>query len=243
MNDESNFGFYILRTVLTMEQNEYWIHCYNCIRFYHPTSPIIIINNQCIPNLVSSLPIEDENISVIEPEYSCCGPIMPYFYFYKNRPFDIAVFLQDTMFLQTKLELNQFRGMKFLWKDNDHQNEIDPFHQRLILLLRNHVPIWNLSCRPDNWTNCFSGMTICHWDAINQLQNAFHIFSISHAITVLEDQKAWNRVFSMCCHVLGLVEPMTASVFGEIHTNQYSWHDYIVDKETNITMKPIVFIV
>ena len=42
---EKKIGFIILRHVNNVQTNNYWNHCYNCIRKYYPEFLILIIDD------------------------------------------------------------------------------------------------------------------------------------------------------------------------------------------------------
>jgi len=226
-----SFGFYILRHVSNEETNELWQHCYQCIRKFHQEK-IIIIDDNSKKEYLSPLPVD---VELIESDFPGRGEILPYYYFHRDRPFDIAIMLHDSMFLTTKLNIQDFQGLRFLWKFEDHRFDVPPFYQRLILLLQKSQPLLQLSTQPDKWVGCFSVMSICHWNAIDFLHKTFNLFHLLKAVVIREDRMGLERCFSLCCHVAGFVEPKNAAIFGDISNfprkwGYYSWKNY---KEEN----------
>jgi hypothetical protein len=54
----TELGFIVLRHVNDETTNQYWIHCYNCIRKYYPENMILIIDDNSNYDFVSNNELE-----------------------------------------------------------------------------------------------------------------------------------------------------------------------------------------
>lgn len=55
------------------------------------------------------------NSIIIKSKYPKRGELLPYFYYLKNKLFDKAIILHDSVFINKKLNL-KFKKYKFLWE-------------------------------------------------------------------------------------------------------------------------------
>ena len=109
----SDIGFIILRNVYTIDRNKYWIKCYNCIRKFYPENKILIIDDNSKSKLIRKKKLY--NTIIIKSKYPKRGELLPYFYYLKNKLFDKAIILHDSVFINKKLNL-KFKKYKFLWE-------------------------------------------------------------------------------------------------------------------------------
>ena len=117
-------GFIIIRHVNSNLSDGYWKECYTCIRKFY-TNPIIIIDDSSNPEFL----VEDINLVnctvIYDKDHKGVAELLPYYYFHTQKPFDTAVILHDSIFLQQYIdfELGE-RPVQFLWTitklyDND----------------------------------------------------------------------------------------------------------------------------
>ena len=92
-----SYGFIITRHVNSQQTNEYWNHCVKLIRTYYPLRKIIIIDDNSNYNFVKSYH-EYKNVKIIQSEYPGRGELLPYVYFLKNKWFENAVIIHDSLF-------------------------------------------------------------------------------------------------------------------------------------------------
>ena len=89
-------GFIILRHVNSAQTNNYWITCYDKIREFYPNTKILLIDDNSNYEYVSK---DKEatltHTTIINSEFKGRGEILPYYYYMRNKLFDIAVVIQD----------------------------------------------------------------------------------------------------------------------------------------------------
>ena len=90
-----SIGFIILRHVNNEVTNQYWLHCYECIRKYYPENKIMIIDdnsNRCIyKNIINNdkvIIIYDNNIILKRSIYTLYKIIKPFFEWIINIDID-----------------------------------------------------------------------------------------------------------------------------------------------------------
>ena len=75
-----NFGFIIIRNVISEKTNLYWQECYNCIRKYYNNLIIIIDDNSNEEFIKNNIILE--NCNIIKSEYNGVGEILGYYYYF-----------------------------------------------------------------------------------------------------------------------------------------------------------------
>jgi len=103
-------GFYILRHMSCNDSMEFRHICFTRIRRLYANIPIVIIDDNSPRDLVENgtnqkrekeARLDNTRIESY-PEYPGRGELLPYYAFQKNHPFEKAVFLHDTTFLNGK---------------------------------------------------------------------------------------------------------------------------------------------
>ena len=96
------FGFIISRHVTSELTNKYWNHCIKQLNTLYPLTQIIIIDDNSNQEFVKE---EDQykNITVIQSEFPGRGELLPYYYFLKNKYFENAVIIHDSVFFHKRI--------------------------------------------------------------------------------------------------------------------------------------------
>ena len=115
MND---IGFILLRHVTNELTNNYWNHCYHCIRKYYPEYIILIIDdNSNYDFIVEQQPLY--KTTIINSEYPGRGELLPYYYYLYNKLFDTAVIIHDSVFINKYIDFS-VNSYKIIWEfDHD----------------------------------------------------------------------------------------------------------------------------
>jgi len=126
------YGFILTRHVNSEITNMYWNHNIKLLRTFYPNSKIIIIDDNS--NYIYVKPMfEYKNIEIIQSEYPGRGELLPYIYYLKNKWFDKAIIIHDSVFFHKRFnfdkynKVNPFPEFVVLWSSrnwkNHHHNE------------------------------------------------------------------------------------------------------------------------
>ena len=110
MND---FGFIITRHVNSENTNRYWNHSIKLLRIFYPTKKIVIIDDNSNTNFLKA-DYEYSNVEIIQSEFPGRGELLPYYYFIKNKFFENAIILHDSVFFHKRIHfelLNNYRNI------------------------------------------------------------------------------------------------------------------------------------
>ena len=109
----NSFGFIITRHVNSESTNRYWNHSVKCLRTLYPLKKIIIIDDNSNYNFVKA-DFNYKNIEIIQSEFKGRGELLPYYYYLKNKFFENAVILHDSVFFHKRVYFEKFLGLKVI---------------------------------------------------------------------------------------------------------------------------------
>lgn len=227
-----SLGFIIIRHVNNKITDLYWKECYNCIRKFYD-NPIMIIDDSSNKDFLNENIFLKNSTIVYDQEHKGAAELLPYYYFHKLKPFDTAVIIHDSVFIQTKInfELEPSENIRFFWNFNHHFNdEIFSLIRETTCSIVQCQDLLEFYNQKDQWIGAFGAMSVIKWSFINNLNENHQIF-----LKLLPNIK--NRLNR---HALERVIPLMAyfndknikpSLFGDIHKyfNRYdiSFFDYL----------------
>lgn len=125
-----------------------------------------------------NMPLDNCKI-IYDTEHTGAGELLPYYYFHKLKPFDTAVIIHDSIFIQTKInfELEPSENIRFLWNfvqcvDTDMFEML----QTITSGLKYETELLNMYHQLDKWMGCFGVMSVIRWNFIDTLNTKYNIF-------------------------------------------------------------------
>ena len=229
-------GFIIIRHVNNKITDLYWKECYTCIRKFYD-SPILIIDDSSDKEFLNEN-IYLKNCTVIYDKlFKGAAELLPYYYFYKLKPFDTAVILHDSVFIQSKVnfELNENKSIRFLWTfQHQFDNEIFHLINDLFKDLPDYESLLALYHNKSNWLGCFGVMSVIKWEFVEQLEKNHNIFSILISkIKKRENRHGLERAFAVLAYYNTILGD---SLFGDIHSYMtwgLSFTEYMMKNYSN----------
>lgn len=208
----------MIRHVCNKVTDLYWKECYTCIRRWYPLIPILIVDDSSDPDhltenilLTNCTVIKDQGIHKGAAEW------LAYYYFEHLHPFDVAVILHDSVFLQSAVDfsLDADESVRFLWSFPPYYDaEIRDWIHALIAPLPNgsaHMDRFDHD--PNGWQRCFGVMSIIRWEelhAANEREGGV-IGHWADTIHTRNQRHALERAFSL------LMKPKKPALFGDIY--------------------------
>lgn len=211
--NDGSFGFIILRCVKKKEHNLLFKECYECIRKLY-NNKILIIDDQSDKIILEEY--EFENTIVIDSEHPQCGEILPYYYFYKLKPFDKAIILHDSMFIKDKININQITDIKFFWHFIDHKWDEIEIEIKFIGEL-NYVNGLIERYVNRTWFGCFGASCVISYDFVKLLNDKYNLFKLLPLIKQRKDRMAFERIIGLIPFFENKVSSNNCSFNGIIH--------------------------
>jgi hypothetical protein len=210
------FGFIIIRHVNSKITDYYWKECYTCIRKFY-INPIIIIDDSSIKEYLNENIFLKNCTIIYDTEHKGAGEILPYYYFHKLKPFDTAVVIHDSIFIQSKIDFSESDNVRFFWSFRHVFDDDLIIHIHNLCKSMSHGnELINLYNQKHLWNGCFGTMSVINWNFLDRV-NKYHSFfdSILPIINNREYRSALERLFAL---VMYFNDPnIKSEYFGDIH--------------------------
>lgn len=248
---DTNYGFIITRHVNSEKTNKYWNNNVKLLRSFYPRKLIVIIDDNSKQEYVKS-DFDYKNIQIIQSEFPGRGELLPYYYFYKNKFFDNAIIIHDSIFIHKRINFEKLLGMKVLplwYFDSDSENLQNT--QRIASSLSNNMEIQQrlalneniLGLRNLKWIGVFGVQSFINHSFLCQIQNKYNILNMIHSIKNRKDRCCLERIMGV---IFSIEQPnlyVIKSLFGRIFNYQrwgYSYDEYINDVKNRRLPKLVV---
>ena len=232
-----SYGFIITRHVNSQQTNRYWNHCVKCLRVFYPQKKIVIIDDNSNPEFLKE-DFNYNNIIIIQSEYKGRGELLPYLYFLKNKFFDNAIIIHDSIFFHRRVNFEHLLGKQVipLWHfypDKENINNTLRIASKLnnsrviIDKINSGNPI--ISMPNDKWYGCFGIQSFIKHDFLIFLESKYRISNLIEAVSCRADRCSLERIFGCLfftenSHILN-----NKSLLGDIMKYQtwgYSFNKY-----------------
>lgn len=230
----NTLGFVILRCVKSIAHVSAWRTCYNSIRTHYPDNKIVIIDDNSDQSLIGDQ-THLTNTIVVHSEFPGRGELLPYYYFAKCKWFDVAVFIQDSVFINKRIEFATDTAMG-LWgfDPKPYWGEEELVIRRGLLSVFDNQELLDLFDSKD-WSGMFGGMAVVNVNFIVELDSKFRIERLLDVVTGREGRCAFERAIGVLFeHMLGRSQHMFDNIHGYLGTNAIRWglsyHEYLHNK-------------
>jgi hypothetical protein len=250
-----SFGFIITRHVNSESTNRYWNQSIKLLQKIYSNCKIIIIDDNSNPKFIKSdNELENmENIKIINSEFTGRGELLPYYYFIKNKFFDNAIILHDSVFFHKRINFEILKGHQVLpiWHFNSDRENIN---QTLFIskYLKNSFDLQKKLALNDNiigmpnlkWFGCFGSQCYINHEFLLNLEKKYNFTNLINVIKTRLDRCCLERIigcifFSECSSLFKI-----KSLFGDIMLYQkwsnYNFDKYIFNLKNGFIPKPIV---
>jgi len=209
------FGFVMIRHVNSKQTDYFWKECYTCIRKWY-TEPILIVDDSSDPSFLN------DNMNLVncqivyDTQHKGCAELLGYYYFELMRPFETAVIIHDSVFIQKRVNfLNDLKGMKPLWTFPRHwDHELNDYYYKLC----KDMPMYGDIIRfyhGGKWEGFFGLMSVIRWDFVKRLKE-YGLFTVMDKIRGRDSRSAMERVLGFLAYYIA--DSVNPSMYGEIHS-------------------------
>jgi hypothetical protein len=229
--DYMTFGFILSRHVNSETTNKYWNTCIKQLNLIYPETSIVIIDDNSSPEFLKA-DEEYKNITIVQSEYPRRGELLPYYYFYKNKYFDNAIIIHDSVFFQcnvlfNKLEQSQIKVLP-LWHFNWGKNENNGNTTRLATVLKHNTKILELvgfnqqivlglNNNNNKWSGCFGVQSYINHHFLSFLQDKYQLFNLLQLVNNRQDRCCLERLFAIIFNIEYPILNKLKSLLGPIN--------------------------
>ena len=242
------FGFIITRHVNSEKTNLYWNQCVKLLRLYYPDNKIVLIDDNSNKELVKS-DFDYNNLQIIYSEFPGRGELLPYIYYLKEKWFDKAVIIHDSVFFNAFIDFDKLtENVLPLWFFYNNNSELDNVHRIVSYLNNNHIINryllkWH---EPNTWVSCFGAQCFITHDFLIKLNDIYNISALVDVIKNRSDRCALERIFGILFYIetqnkdalLGSINHYC--LHPKIQNCTYTFDEYISDFYKNTLSQKII---
>jgi len=239
------YGFIMSRHVNSDKTNNYWNQSIKCIRRFYPNIKIVVIDDNSNYDFVKAQN-EYKNVEIIQSEYKGRGELLPYYYYYKNKFFDNAFIIHDSIFIHKRIDFERLKDIDVLplWhfypdKENVHNSLqlISSFRNQLSLYKNLTLSDISILGRRPEWYGCFGVQSYINHNFLVRTSNKYNLFTLLNKVKSRPDRCCLERIFGLIFNLESGVTKKYKSLFGNIHHYNSSF-DYTYDKyKHDLTVK------
>jgi hypothetical protein len=246
-----SYGFIITRHVNSETTNKYWNNCVKLLKTLYPFRSIVIIDDNSIQHFVKP-DFEYKNITIINSEFKGRGELLPYYYYLKNKFFENAIIIHDSVFFHRKIEFDLLKGVSVLplWFFYADKENVDNT-MRISSVLTNRHEVQNkisnniivLGLKHLKWYGCFGCQSYINHNFLLSIENKYHISNMIHIVHNRKDRCCLERIFGAIFFTEYQKIINRKSLFGDIMkygTWGYSYNDYQNDIQKGKIPKSII---
>lgn len=248
----ASFGFIITRHVNSVQTNKYWNQSIKLLRGFYPHRKIVIIDDNSNQEFVKA-EHNYKNIEYIQSEYPARGELLPYIYFYRNKWFNNAIIIHDSIFFHKRINFEKFKFEVLpLWHfgafDDNLFNSINVArvlkHNRQIIDILNKPNEVNfIGFSEKKWEGCFGVQCYINHNFLVKIYNKYGIGNLVNSVSNRTDRCSLERIFGI---IFSLESPNVLklkSILGDIqryHRWGYDWEEYYHDFLSKRVPRPVI---
>ena len=206
---ENKIGFIILRHVNNKVTNKYWIRCYKSIRRIYPENNILIIDDNSNYDFITYINLY--KTTIINSEYPGRGELLPYYYFLKLKPFETAVILHDSVFINEYINFN-VDTYKFIWCFKTHKYDQIEDETKMIKIFEDQE-LLDFYENKNLWNGCFGGMSIITYEYLNYINSKYDISKLLPYVLKRYNRCSFERVIACLLQK----DHIQTELLGDIH--------------------------
>ena len=173
-------------------------------------------------------------VEIIDSEFGKgCGEILPYIYYARNRWFDTAVIIHDSVFFQRFVDFGGCRDYNILW-GFEHYWDQPADETRIIKNLNNYDRLLKFRANKSLWDGCFGSMCVITFEFLKLLDETYGLGRLADVVVNRYNRISFERVIAS---ILQLETGRRPTMFGDINKycrygGDFGW--YLENKKTSI---------
>jgi hypothetical protein len=233
----NSFGFIITRHVNSEATNKYWNQSVKLLRTYYPYRKIVIIDDNSNQDLVKA-DFDYKNVEIIQSEFPGRGELLPYYYFIKNKFFDNAVILHDSVFFHARVNFDLLKNIDviplwFFYSDKENISNTIKITSALknTFHLQQKLSKNKIELMPENkWYGCFGVQSYINHDFLIRMEIKYGITNLISSVQCRADRCCLERIMGCIFFTENPRICKDKSLFGNIMAYQpwcFTYDEYV----------------
>jgi hypothetical protein len=213
-NTDFDFGFIITRHVNSDKTNRYWNRNVKLIRTFYPKKLIVIIDDNSNSSFLR--PFHDyKNLIIVQSEYPGRGELLPYIYYSRNKWFERAVIIHDSVFFHERINFEKFNNIPAIsmWHWHSRFNECHLENSLRIADSLNFSDVIKVNLHKKNWVGCFGVQSYIRHNFLTLIMNKYNINNLINVVKCRDDRCSLERIFAV---IFYLELKLTRSIMGDM---------------------------
>jgi hypothetical protein len=183
-------------------------------------------------------------VEIIKSEFPGAGEFLPYYYMYHRKLGKKAIILQDSMFIQDKMNV-EIDDYKFIWlfESRDSIEEVKKELRQALYLLPVCDDLYDILFDYE-WSGCFGSCMVITLDFLSEVHEKTGLLNIIAEFKSRRDRCMLERLLGLCMYYVKNKDNTDISILGSIFKQHYRWEltyeEYIRDRLELNEMCPIV---
>ena len=220
------FGFIMIRYVNSTATNSVWKECYHSIRKFY-NNLIVIIDDNSSPEYLTE--IDTTNCIIVKSEFPRRGELSPYCYYIKNKYFDRAIVIQDSMRFKQYCDFRNISNYKnytrlFSFENTAYKIDIG-FFKEATSYLNNGSALYQYHLNNINrMIGCFGICYVIDYKYIIEIENKYKISNLVNFIDTRPKRQTLERLLSCLFEMERSINKYDTRIdmFGSIFNNNNS---------------------
>ena len=247
----NSFGFIITRHVNSEKTNQYWNHSVKLLRTLYPYRKIVIIDDNSNQEFVKA-DHDYKNTEIIQSEFPGRGELLPYYYYIKNKFFENAIIIHDSVFFHKKIDFTKLQGQTvfplwFFYPDKENITNTLRISTKLkgSYSLQQKLSLTDsiLGMPHTKWYGCFGAQSYINHNFLLRLEEKYKITNLISAVSCRTDRCCLERIMGCLFFNENPNILKSKSLFGNIMKYQtwgYTFDDYLLDLKKGTIPKAVV---
>jgi hypothetical protein len=228
-------GFIITRCVKKPEHNLLYNESYAAIRKFHPDLKIVIIDDNSDKSVLEEIPMD--NVEIIQSEFPGAGEYLPYYYLLTRKLFKKAMILQDSTFVNTRINYESVSDYMFFY---EFEKKLYDFPENVKKILQNTKKPGELVdfLTNGNWRGCYGTLMVITYDFLKKIDDIIGVEEWKNTINNRDMRIALEKAMAIACIYVSGERPVY-SLYGNKDNlevmkiepaGSYNIHMYLEDK-------------
>jgi hypothetical protein len=234
-----SFGFMLLRHVNSQKTNRYWNTSVKLLRTLYPKRLIVIIDDNSNSDLVKA-DHAYKNIIVVRSDWPGRGELLPYIYFARNKWFERAVIIHDSVFFHKRIAFDTFEVPCIpIWHFGKSNKTTHLANNLRIAGALKYSDVVR-KCLSNNpvWNGCFGVQSVIKHSFVVHLMDKYDCYNLVTVVKCREDRCSLERVFAVLFYLE--LRKVNFSLLGEKTDFSLTYEQYVQSLKKNALKDSVV---